>query len=317
MVDDDGPFLEQAEIFLNNENDGFNIDSTISAKDALKMLERADFDAVISDYMMPEMDGLELLKAIRKERESDVPFVVFTGKGREEVAMKALNYGANRYLQKGGSPKSQYCVLAQAISQEVEHYKTKREQERYVKELEFMNDVMVHVSRMDDNDKICKYIVDKIHSLDERNYVTISLYDREKETIRIRAVSGFGEFQPMVEDMLFSGEDSLTFDPEELDSWLDVFSSGELELMPEGLYTLVMGVLSKEEAREIEELLGIEKAYSVGFALDEKPYGGISILTPTKEEFKFKSAIETISSYLSVSFQKKQAERQLKKIDKK
>ncbi|MFB6215838.1 MAG: PAS domain-containing protein, partial [Candidatus Aenigmatarchaeota archaeon] len=44
------------------------------------------------------------------------------GKGREEVAMKALNLGADRYLQKGKDPKSQYGVLAQAIEQEVEHY---------------------------------------------------------------------------------------------------------------------------------------------------------------------------------------------------
>ena len=72
------------------------------------------------------MDGLEFLEVVREEKESDIPFIIFTGKGREEVAIKALNLGADRYLQKGGSPKSQYDVLAKAVLQEVEHHKTQR-----------------------------------------------------------------------------------------------------------------------------------------------------------------------------------------------
>ncbi|KXB06817.1 hypothetical protein AKJ52_01530 [candidate division MSBL1 archaeon SCGC-AAA382C18] len=84
------------------------------------MFEEGDFDGVVSDYQMPGKDGLDLLKILREDKESDIPFIIFTGKGREDVAIEALNLGADRYLQKGGSPKSQYGVLAHAIKQEIE-----------------------------------------------------------------------------------------------------------------------------------------------------------------------------------------------------
>jgi len=126
LVDDERGFLDQAEIFLENKRDEFDIYTVSSAKKGLKEIEKKEFDAIISDYQMPKINGLEFLEKIRKEKNKDLPFIIFTGKGREDVAMEALNLGADRYLQKGGSPKSQYDVLADAVVQEVEHYKTQK-----------------------------------------------------------------------------------------------------------------------------------------------------------------------------------------------
>ncbi|MGM0509628.1 MAG: response regulator, partial [Thermoplasmatota archaeon] len=136
MLDDDRPFLDQAKIFLENIDDDMDIEVITSPKNAVEKVEKSSYDAVVSDYKMPGMDGLEFLKNIRSELEDDIPFIMFTGKGREEVAMKALNLGANRYLQKGGDPKSQYGVLAQAIDQEVTHYKTKQHNKEILRDLE-------------------------------------------------------------------------------------------------------------------------------------------------------------------------------------
>ncbi len=126
LVDDEPGFLEQAEIFLKKEDERLDITTVPSAEKALDIIDEDDHDVIVSDYQMPDMNGLEFLKEIREEREVDIPFIIFTGKGREEVAMKALNLGADRYLQKGGDPKSQYGVLAQAIVQEVRHHRTER-----------------------------------------------------------------------------------------------------------------------------------------------------------------------------------------------
>ena len=52
---------------------------------------------------MPIKNGLEFLKELR-DQQSDIPFILFTGKGREDVAVKALNLGADRYVNKNGSP---------------------------------------------------------------------------------------------------------------------------------------------------------------------------------------------------------------------
>ena len=72
------------------------------------------YDAIISDYQMPEMDGITFLKEL-KASGNTTPFIIFTGRGREEVAIEALNEGADFYLQKGGEPKSQFAELAHKI----------------------------------------------------------------------------------------------------------------------------------------------------------------------------------------------------------
>ncbi len=137
-MDDQQHLLKQAKKFLEKENRNFEIDTASSGKEALEMLERKDYDAIVSDYQMPEIDGLDLLDNLRNKKKSDIPFLIFTGKGREEVAMEALNIGADRYIQKGGDPRSQYGVLAQAISQEVKHAEAEaalRESEKKYKSL--------------------------------------------------------------------------------------------------------------------------------------------------------------------------------------
>ncbi len=152
FVDDESPLLEQAEIFLQRMDERLEVDSVGSAKEGLKMLDENEYDAVVSDYQMPEMDGLEFLEEVRRGRGSSIPFIIFTGKGREEVAMEALNLGADRYLQKGGDPKTQYGVLAQAIVQEVEYWHTREEfrssQKKY-KDLAEMSLVGIYVIQDD------------------------------------------------------------------------------------------------------------------------------------------------------------------------
>jgi len=131
-VDDDRDILWLAKEYLEKENQRLKIETTTSAEEGLKLLENGDFDLVISDYAMPEMNGLELLQELREE--SDIPFILFTGRGREEVAMKALNLGANRYLRKSHDIKTQYKMLAEDVVQLVQLHRAeedlKRSQER-------------------------------------------------------------------------------------------------------------------------------------------------------------------------------------------
>jgi PAS domain S-box-containing protein len=76
------------------------------------------FDAVIADYQMPIMNGLEFLRSVRSQG-NPIPFILFTGKGREEVVIEAMNSGADFYIQKGGDPKSQFTELDHKIRQAV------------------------------------------------------------------------------------------------------------------------------------------------------------------------------------------------------
>lgn len=125
FIDDEENFLDLAEKYFDKEK-GLDIDYTTSAKEGLELIEEGDYDAVIADYQMPEMNGLDLLVTLRKEG-SDIPFIVLTGKGEEEVAMEALNKGADRYHIKGMDTKTQFEKLTQSIVEEVIRKKSKTE----------------------------------------------------------------------------------------------------------------------------------------------------------------------------------------------
>jgi PAS domain S-box-containing protein len=117
-VDDEPMLLELAKIFLERTGD-FMVDTVTSAPAALDTLTRTSYDCIISDYQMPIMDGIVFLKTVRSKG-NIAPFIIFTGKGREEVVIEALNSGADFYLQKGGDPKAQFAELAHKIRQAIQ-----------------------------------------------------------------------------------------------------------------------------------------------------------------------------------------------------
>lgn len=131
-VDDEPADLEIARVFLRREwKDDFEIFGVLSAEEALNELEREHFDVIITDYKMPGMDGIELLEAVRKsEKYADTPFIIFTGKGGEEVAVEALNKGADRYITKTGDPGSQCDELAHTIKELVKRKTSGEELEK-------------------------------------------------------------------------------------------------------------------------------------------------------------------------------------------
>jgi PAS domain S-box-containing protein len=117
-VDDEAALLEVTKIFLERSGT-MSVDTAVSATDAIPMLKQRQYDAIIADYQMPDMDGIAFLKHIRFYY-GDLPFILFTGKGREEVVIEALNNGANFYLQKGGEPRSQFVELEHKVRLAIE-----------------------------------------------------------------------------------------------------------------------------------------------------------------------------------------------------
>jgi PAS domain S-box-containing protein len=112
-VDDEPGLLDIGKLFLERGGT-FAVDTLTSAVVALEQLKTERYDAIISDYQMPEMDGISFLKQL-KALGNKTPFIIFTGRGREEVVIEALNNGADFYIQKGGEPKSQFAELAHKI----------------------------------------------------------------------------------------------------------------------------------------------------------------------------------------------------------
>ena len=119
-AEDEPGFGELSATFLERADDRFVVETVTDATEALARLDD-DVDCVLSDYEMPGMDGIEFLEAVR-ERYAALPFVLFTGRGSEEVASDAIAAGVTDYLQKEAGT-DQYAVLANRIGNAVERYR--------------------------------------------------------------------------------------------------------------------------------------------------------------------------------------------------
>lgn len=135
-VDDEPALVDLSRKYLERMGD-FSVDTAFSPEEGLEKLRAAPYDAVVSDYQMPGMDGIGFLREVRAAW-GDLPFILFTGRGREEVVIQAIDSGADFYLQKGGDPAAQFTELAHKIRKAVERrqvWETVRESEGKYREL--------------------------------------------------------------------------------------------------------------------------------------------------------------------------------------
>ena len=119
-VDDEPDLLGIGKLFLEESGD-FTVTTALSAPEGIRLLEQEKFDVIISDYQMPGTDGIQFLVEVRK-RFGPIPFILFTGRGREEIVIQALNSGADFYLQKGGEPGAQFAELTHKVKSAVKQY---------------------------------------------------------------------------------------------------------------------------------------------------------------------------------------------------
>ena len=126
-VDDEEDFIELSRIFLEKYSDKkIIVEGTTSTERVFDLLAKGNYDVLVSDYQMPNLSGLQLLEKLRKEK-NDIPFIIFTGRGREEVAIEALNLGADYYIKKGLDPKNLYKELALIVTRIAQRWKLRKE----------------------------------------------------------------------------------------------------------------------------------------------------------------------------------------------
>jgi len=131
-VDDENGLLEIAKQLLEPLGP-FIVDSALSVEEALEKMRETAYDAIVSNYMLPGTDGLQYLKHLRDEG-NNVPFIMLTGRGMEDVAVQALNLGADHYVSKSLNPELMFNELANDIVEAVERRRAyltaQRRQER-------------------------------------------------------------------------------------------------------------------------------------------------------------------------------------------
>ena len=133
-VDDDEGFADLVSVYLEREDSGLEVVTKTDPIDGVERLSKGDVDCVVSDYDMPEMNGLAFFEEVREDH-PNLPFILFTGKGSEEIASEAISAGVTDYLQKE-SGTDQYALLANRITNVVQQTQAAEEMAQGFKALE-------------------------------------------------------------------------------------------------------------------------------------------------------------------------------------
>jgi len=141
-VDDDPDFGAVVAEWLERESESLTVSTARSAEEGLAAIESSPPDCVVSDYDMPAKTGIEFLEDVR-DCDPDLPFILYTGKGSEEVASRAISAGVTDYLQKEVGT-DQYAILANRIENAVDQYVAERAVEQNRERLRLVLDSLPH-----------------------------------------------------------------------------------------------------------------------------------------------------------------------------
>lgn len=128
-VDDDTDFVEMSREFLERADERISVRTVTDPTEVVEVVQAIDAHCVVSDYDMPGLNGLELFDRLR-EVDSDIPFVLFTGKGSEAIAADAITAGVTDYIQKGGTDT--YEVVANRVLEAVKSRQRRKAVDRAV-----------------------------------------------------------------------------------------------------------------------------------------------------------------------------------------
>jgi PAS domain S-box-containing protein len=157
-VDDDAGFLGVAKECLEAEG-SLRVDTALSAEEGLERLRGVDYDVVVSDYQMSGLNGLEFLRELRRLGK-DVPFILFTCKGKAEIVVEALNSGVYRYVEKEGDAEVTYGELRHSICEAVRGWRAERRLREAEGRLRLITENMQDMLLLVDADLVCTYASD-------------------------------------------------------------------------------------------------------------------------------------------------------------
>ncbi|WP_128476499.1 sensor histidine kinase [Halorussus pelagicus] len=129
VVDDSNFYAQLVADTLSTDYDMETLTGN-NAREGLDSLETSEVDCVVTDYQMPDLDGIEFLEAAR-ERGFEQPFILLTGTGSEAVASEAVAAGVTHYFQKNEGDQ-QFEKLANQIDNAVEQRRTEKKYELLV-----------------------------------------------------------------------------------------------------------------------------------------------------------------------------------------
>ena len=243
LVDDEPGAADLAATHVERLVDGVETVTRTAPADALAVVREQRVDCVVSDYNMPGTDGLELLEAVRSI-DPGLPFVLFTGRGSEEIASEAVSAGVTDYLQKGVG-RDRYEMLANSVENALDRRRAERDLREVTAKVTAIHEFATEVSAAERADAVFEGVVDAAEGILEFDRcVTARRYgDRlvpaarsenvGEEEVRTFAL-GEGVVGTTAADERTIVVDNLSVDPADPDELEDPESPGRADLEEPG-----------------------------------------------------------------------------------
>ncbi len=181
MLVDDEPFtLQGLQVIIDWESGGFEIATTCSnGKEALKYLSENQVDLIISDIRMPEMNGLELLETIKREKISDAAFVLLTGYDDFAYTQRAIRNGCLDYILKPVIEEELISVLKKVTNLNRESIILRKDREKM--EDAYLARIIRHFIKGKYNDEDIEYANKHLLLSGNLRFVDIEFVNRDIE----------------------------------------------------------------------------------------------------------------------------------------
>ncbi|GAB4528077.1 MAG: hypothetical protein Kow0063_03990 [Anaerolineae bacterium] len=198
------------------EPNGYRVRAAVDGKHALSIALEEDVDLVISDLVMPNLNGLELMEELRKAGK-EIPTILMTFHGSEETAVNAFRLGARDYIIKPFTVEEMTEAIDRALAEarlrrerdELTHHllKANRQLEQHVKELRILYGLGRSVTSLLDLELVLNRVVEAAVYLTGAEEGSLMLIDEESGDLYMRAARGVGEkyargFRVRVEDSI-------------------------------------------------------------------------------------------------------------------
>lgn len=160
IADDDQPIRYLLTTIL--EREGYEVLSVANGNEAVQITQTEQFDLVIADLRMPGLDGMEVLKAIKKEVYQDTEVVIMTGHASLDTATEAVRSGAYDYITK---PFSSIEEVANVAKRAIEKHRLTVENKKKLFELEVLYNVSNTISYTLDHQELLQIIMDSLNKM--------------------------------------------------------------------------------------------------------------------------------------------------------
>ena len=309
-VDDDVDFLMTAKQFIELQGT-FKVDTAPSVEEAMDKLKKQEYDVVISDYQIPAKDGLQFLKELR-EKGNNIPFIIFTGKGREEAAIEALNFGADGYFNKAGKPDTVYGELAHGIRMIVGRNRAEEALKQRSHSLAALNEVSIQLASLPPDVIVQEFLVKKLMRMTGAAAVSFNDYDPSNQTLVGKLLEVEPEMQEKV-TRLFGKRLEDIRSPVSKEAYNEIIGSviGKRQTLTEASF----GGIPPSVGAEVQKLLGTDRFIGVAYIIEGELYGTSLLAIKIGMPDPSPEMLESFAYMAAVSLRRHRAEEAMKESE--